>query len=367
MKEKAKNIYTIILCTLVFISLVLVNVFTPFQEFSLTERRYLAKFSKPNTETILNGTWMTDFEKYSQDQFFQRDFFRFIKAKTAYNIFHNLDNNKLYQANNHLSKLEYPANEKMWKHAVDIFNKIASDLFNENNNLYFCIIPDKNYYLAKENGYLSLDYDKCFSFIKENLPSMQEIQIHDLLTIDDYYYTDTHWKQSNLKKVLYRLAEKMDFKINTPFNEKQLDIDFYGVYVGQSAINWPPEKIMYLTNNILENALVYYLTNDGFVSNEIYDFKKIEAKDPYEFFLSGNQSIITIENDSFTTDKELIVFRDSFGSSLCPLLVEGYKKITIIDIRYISSNVLKNYISNTGQDVLFLYSTLLINNSSSLK
>ena len=121
-------------------------------------------FKKPKltTENILNNSWTSDFEKYTQDQFFQREFFRLIKANTAYNIFHNLDNNGLYHVNGFLSKIEYPSNEFMWQHATDLFNKISGELFDETNKIYYSIIPDKNYYLAKNNGYLYLDYSKCF-------------------------------------------------------------------------------------------------------------------------------------------------------------------------------------------------------------
>ena len=49
--------------------------------------------------------------------------------------------------------------------------------------------------------------------------------------------------------------------------------------------------------------------------------------------------MITIENPQAPgTDaegRELVVFRDSFGSSLLPLMISGYEKITIFDIRYL--------------------------------
>ena len=68
-----------------------------------------------------------------------------------------------------------------------------------------------------------------------------------------------------------------------------------------------------------------------------------------------------------TNDKELVVFRDSFGSSLIPLLVDEYSKITVIDIRYVQSNVLGQFVDFHGQDTLFLYSTVVLNNSMSLR
>ena len=80
-----------------------------------------------------------------------------------------------------------------------------------------------------------------------------------------------------------------------------------------------------------------------------------------------NVAYITIENPNATTGKELIIFRDSFGSSLAPLLVEGYEKITLVDIRYLRSDMLSKFITFENQDVLFLYSTLVLNNSETLK
>ena len=43
----------------------------------------------------------------------------------------------------------------------------------------------------------------------------------------------------------------------------------------------------------------------------MYDFEKGEGRDPYELFLSGSLSYITIENPSAQTNRELIIFRDS--------------------------------------------------------
>ena len=89
--------------------------------------------------------------------------------------------------------------------------------------------------------------------------------------------------------------------------------------------------------------------------------------DSYDVFLDGSSSFITINNPNSKDNRELVVFRDSFGSSLIPLLISYYSKITIIDIRYITSNYYLKKIEFTNQDVLFLYSTLLVNDSSSLK
>ena len=78
-------------------------------------------------------------------------------------------------------------------------------------------------------------------------------------------------------------------------------------------------------------------------------------------------SLLSIENPNAETDRELIVFRDSFGSSLAPLLAEGYAKITLADIRYLPSSQMGKLLDFTDTDVLFLYSVPVLNNSDTLK
>ena len=53
--------------------------------------------------------------------------------------------------------------------------------------------------------------------------------------------------------------------------------------------------------------------------------------------------------------------------SLIPLLVKDYATVTVVDTRYIASDLLGQYLQFDEQDVLFLYSTLILNSSNSLK
>ena len=113
------------------------------------------------------------------------------------------------------------------------------------------------------------------------------------------------------------------------------------------------------------NSKVYYLEDRK--NDKVYIEDKLNNLDSYDIFLSGPSSYIEIINNNNTTTKELVIFRDSFSSSLAPLLLPYYKKITLIDIRYINSENYLKKINFNNQDVLIIYSTLLINNSYTLK
>ena len=99
----------------------------------------------------------------------------------------------------------------------------------------------------------------------------------------------------------------------------------------------------------------------------VYDMDKAKGKDAYEMFLSGNQPIITMRDPENAEGKRLILFRDSFGSSIAPLLMSGYSEIVLVDLRYVSSDMLGQYVDFENVDVLFLYSTLMLNNSLGMK
>ena len=119
-----------------------------------------------------------------------------------------------------------------------------------------------------------------------------------------------------------------------------------------------------MTNNYIEKATVYDYSSDLV---KVYETEMLGSVDSYDVFLGGATPLIEIYNNGASTNKELVIFRDSFASSLAPLLLDGYKKITLIDLRYLDSDLLNEYISFSNQDILFLYNTTIINNSNVLK
>lgn len=364
---KIKNIITVILLCAILGGFSIYAFIKPQDVFSDTERRALEQFPELNTETLLSGAFMKEFEDYTLDQFPMRDSFRGIKAFGEKNIFRKKDNNKIYTAAGHLSKIEYPLSYTMLDNALSKFEKIRDKYLNESNRVYFSIVPDKNYFIAEKNGYLHLDYKETFEYMRSKTPDMEYIDLIYTLEIGDYYYTDTHWRQENLPDTAAVLAEKMGIDIPTKYTTNNVTEPFYGVYCGQYALPVEPDSISYLTNDTIDNFKVTIYDTGKPVSSEVYDMSKVTSKDPYEMFLSGAVAVQTIENPNATNDRQLIIFRDSFGSSMAPLLAQGYAKTTLLDIRYVSSDMLAAFADFENADVLFMYSSIVLNNSTSFK
>ena len=364
MKKNVQRIGTAVVVG-VWVALTVFAWFKPANDYSLWERRQLNKMPSITENELLNGSFMEKFEDYTLDQFPLRDDFRTLKSLFSYNVLQMKDNNGIYIVDGYAAKLEYPLNTVSVSYALKKLDSIYNTYLKDTDSkIYAVVIPDKGYYLAEENGYPAMDYEKLFAQVEEGLPWAEMIDITKDLTISDYYRTDTHWRQEKIEKVAKTLCSQMG--ITMPSLTSTLATDqFYGVYYGQAALPMAAEELYIMESDVLKNCRVYNYETQKYSS--IYDTQKLSGADAYEVYLSGAQALLTIENPNAATDRELIIFRDSFGSSLAPYLVQDYKTVTLVDIRYIHSAYLKNFIKFQGQDVLFAYSTLVLNSSSTMK
>jgi len=366
MGNNIKNAVSTILYVVIIFGFPIGNMIMPDNEISCSERRTLAQAPEFSIESLINGDFFGKFEEYALDQFVFRDKFRSLKAFVNYSILKKKDNNRIYIVNGHISKLEYPLNEKSVRNASDKINGIY-DKYLENINTGYAIIPDKNFYLA-DNGYPAIDYGKMTLIMNENIDKAKYIDLFKSLTIDDYYRTDIHWSQDRLVGLADMILAVMgNSKKASDMNYVQKELyPFYGAYYGQAAVNMEPDTLVYLTNNTLENARAYdhYYKEYG----NIYETELFNGTDPYDVFLAGQKPLVTVENPDSDTSRGLLLFKDSFGNSIAPLLLAGYSKITLIDLRLVSSDALDKFIDfSEYQDALFLYCTQTLNNSFMLK
>lgn len=361
MNDKIKDIVVTIIFLFTVISLFLINVIKEDTDISVAERRKLATMPELTTKSLFDGTYFKKFDSYVTDQFVERDAFRKIKIDIELST--KGEYNNLYLYDDYIIEEIFPLNSNSINNLTNKINYIKDTYLNNNSNIYYTIIPDKNYFVNKGN--LKLDYNKLQDMMKSNLTNLNYINIFDKLTLDNYYKTDTHWKEEDLFDVANTIANQMNFDITNNNNVVNTITTFKGSYAGRLSVTKDIDTIKTISNPSTLNSSVYNYETKKYT--DIYDYTKINSLDKYDIYLSGAVPIIDIINNNTSSDKELIVFRDSYGSSLIPLLIEGYKKITVIDIRYISSKILNKYIDFNDQDVLFMYSILTINNSFSIR
>lgn len=365
--ENIKKIAVIAVFGLFLFGFGIAHFLLPDASFSAAERKPLAQMPALSADAVMNGDYFEDAETYLLEQFPLRDAFLDCKRIMDKYIFQMRSSGGYVSADDHLTKLDTTLDETQVQHALSVFNGIL-EKHPEIANAYYAIVPDKNYYMAEITKQPTLDYDALYALMTGL--NAEEIDLRSLLTLGDFYRTDSHWKQENILPIAQALCQAMGV---TPadsagYTAHSLE-GFKGVYYELTEKPPAPDTLTYLTNEAILNAKVQRLTDRlEWEPISVYNeaFFGAENTDSYDVFLDGTEMLITIENPDAKSDKHLILFRDSYGSSLAPLLIDSYAKITMIDLRYIKSYALDQVgIDFANADVLFLYSTTMLNSAIS--
>lgn len=359
-----KNKILSILFVSIIFSLSIISIILPDTRISKIERRYLTHFPALNIKTIFNGDFFEEFNTYTVEQFPFREIFIKIKGLATNKLFLKKEENGVFIKDGTFFEISPSIDDKSIEHFLKIVTKMKNGF--SNGNIYYSIIPDKNYYL--EEKIPKINYQELVKTINKNLQDLIYIDIFEELSLESYYKTDIHWRQEKIDKVVKTLALHMNLEpINIKYNTLTYS-DFYGALYGKIPNNEKPDTIKYLIDeNIINTKVFDYEKNQYY---KVYEEANLNNIDSYDIFLGGAKALLVMENKNSKTDKELVIFRDSFGSSLAPLLLPYYKKITLIDLRYINSDYLinNNLIDfNNNQDILFIYGIPIINNSFTLK
>ena len=363
MKNKIRSI-GILALVILWAALSLVLWFGPKNAYTNSERRPLAQMPEISASKIFGGKFMGEFEDFTLDQFPLRDRFRQVKSLFHYYALQQSDNNGIYLVDDTVAKLEYPLNNASVKYATGRLQYLYETYLTDTDcKIYASMIPDKGYFLAEANGYPAMDYACLEAAYQDALSFAQYVDIKAELSAEDYYRTDTHWRQERILGVAQKLCAAMGAEAPEERDYSQTTIEnFYGVYFGQAALPMDGEDLVMLESELLQNCTV----TDPITGKTSRVYEAVKSADLYDVFLSGAQPLLTVENPA-GSGKELILFRDSYGSSLAPLLLNDYSKVTLVDIRYIHPDQIGSYVNFQNQDVLFLYSTLILNNGRSLK
>ena len=237
--------------------------------------------------------------------------------------------NEVYVYNGYAAATDAPWDEKSLELAAHRFQHLIDTYFTDGGyHFYLSVVPDKAQFTQPPEGYTPADAAETADWLAARLP-VQTVDIASLLALEEYYRTDLHWRQERLLPVAQGLAEALSVTLPEDREETLCALSgvFHGNYWGKTAETLAADTLSYLTDSVLEGCTVY----------------------------------------DYETDT-LVVFRDSFGSSLIPLLAEGYGTVYAVDIRYLASDLLGRFVDfPDGADVLFLYSAAVLHNSVTLK
>ena len=168
-----------------------------------------------------------------------------------------------------------------------------------------------------------------------------------------FYRTDHHWTSLGAYYGYTALLEAMG---ETPLplgKAETVSDDFYGTLYSSSGVHW-----------VAPDTIERYVREDAVTVEDVYGGGKhglyvdsfLEEKDQYASFLGGNQPLYIVRNSAASSDKKLLLVRDSYSDSLAPFLCRHFAEIHLLDLRYNKTSVAQ-YAADMGADgIAVLYS-----------
>lgn len=361
-KARIANLIGKIFIILLFLVMI-INVIVPDQEESELENRALEQRPRFNLTTILSGDFMEQWEEYLSDQFAGRDTWRSLKvsldrlggARKENDIYIGKDGQLM-------EDIEVPDDGRLEANltAIRDFAETYEDI-----PVTMMLVPDAACILNDSLPAFARVEDQRQMF------SMAERKLGDTVNWVDtvsilnnhkseklYFKTDHHWTTQGAFYVFQDAAETLGIEgdVSDDFVSYTVTDSFNGVLAASSGVGLDEmEQIdIYAPTGGDDDVVVNYV-DEGRKTTSLYDSSKLETRDKYGVFLGGNTSVVDIRTVS-TSQKRLLVVKDSFADCFIPFLAPYYREIVVVDPRYYSGTMQDIMDSYRITDALILYS-----------
>ena len=179
-----------------------------------------------------------------------------------------------------------------------------------------------------------------------------------------FYLTDHHWNDYGVRLAYEAFCSAAGLE---PAGAEAFTRTEYSPFTGttQARAGIPAAR----ADTLVCMEPVFPVTLEVQETGEIYDHlvfpDKAATYDGYEVYLDGNHGMATVRNPG--AEGKLLVFRDSFASSLIPYLSANYGEIIAVDVRYYAGTF-ADALEAAGKpdEILFLYSLDSLANDTSI-
>lgn len=173
-----------------------------------------------------------------------------------------------------------------------------------------------------------------------------------------YYKTDHHWTTQGAFYVFQDEAQTFGIEgdVSDDFVSYTVTDSFNGVLAASSGVGLDERELIdiYVPTEGDDDVIVDYV-DEGRKTTSLYDSSKLDTRDKYGVFLGGNTSVIDIKTVS-TSQKRLLIVKDSFADCFIPFLAPYYREIVVVDPRYYSGTMDEIMDTYRITDALILYS-----------
>lgn len=363
MSERQNAILTIIILCSVVIFFALADVFEEDRFFSETENRVLAKKPKVTQESLLDGSYTKNYEKYVSDQFVSRDTWIAMKTKMDL-LMQKKELNGIYIGKDgYLMEKHDP--EDYTEEQVDDKLKLLKKL-KDNWNIRVMLVPTADYILTDKLPKFAPHYDEniLLEQVKELVGEYRYIDVSSALKehADQpiYYKTDHHWTSLGAFYAYQEWADTVHVYplIRNQNSLKTVTNEFLGTLHSRVNLPMEPDVIQYFPQTAEKPIeVIFDFTR---VATSMYEPKHLETKNKYGYFLDDNHAFIEIHT-SEKNGRKLFVIKDSYANSMIPLLTNHYEYIYVMDPRYYNGKLfplMEQYGDRNELEVLVLYNCI---------
>ena len=359
----------------ILIAVMFFNIFLPDKKFSAEENRLLQTMPKLSISSIFSGRFETKAESYAADQFMLRNMFIKIKSSFDISLGSTESNNVFMCKDNYLMENISKADAKKMENN---YNSLAQlkQLY-PNINMDFMLVPNAANIMSDKLPLFAVtedqnkqmdDFFKKIQSIGINPVDVRDTFKNNKEKIELYYHTDHHWTTDGAYLAYQDFAKKNKLNSNIKYDALAVKNDFRGTLASKSGFtNGLNDMIkIYLPKEgqNYKNSVIFY-SDTKEKTTEFYKLNNLKKKDTYTVFGGSNHPIYSIKTP-VSSQRKLLLIKDSYANSFIPFLSQDYREIIVIDPRYFYDDISEIIKANGITDVLFLYNANTFFNDNSL-
>ena len=302
-----------------------------------------------------DGSWFSDLESYTADQFAGRDFWIALRLRFLKLTGQKESNGVYLCSGDYLMEPADPPQDSRNVEAINAFAARHTDL-----RLNMAVIPNAACILADKlpKNAPVRDQSADLTALAGSLQSISYLDVSAALSAHTdeqlYYRTDHHWTSLGARYAFEAMAAQLG--ISQPirnYDTYTVSTTFEGTLASRSGSHAAYDTVeLYVPQTDVE----YYVSygDAAETSATIYDRSALDQKDKYTVFFGGNYPRVDVYTTA-ETGKTLLLFKDSYANCLMQFLYPYYDHIILIDPRYYYDNVESVISREQVTDVLFLY------------
>lgn len=348
---------------LLLLVIMAVNLVIPDRKMSEQEDRVLETLPGINMSTVMNGDFMEQWEGYMSDQFVGRDLWRSLRVSLDRLGGKRMENGVYIGKDGQLLEdIEVPEEGQLSANmdAIRSFTETYPDV-----PVTMMLIPDAATVLSGSLPAFAAveDQRQLFGLAERELGD--DVAWVDAASILNehaseklYYKTDSHWTTQAAFYVFQEAAPVLGIEgeVADNFVSYTVTDSFNGRLAAKSGVGLSEQETIdiYVPNEGDDDVVVNYV-DEAKKTTSLYDSSALEERDKYAVFLGGSTSLVDIRTVS-TSERRLLVVKDSFAECFIPFLAPYYREIVVVDPRYYGGTMADIMDAYRITDALILYS-----------